>query len=190
LVLKGGRVCHIIDTPGLDDSPRANLSVLKSIATELVKINQQLGLMVGGVVYFHPITDHRLTGPARVNIEIFEKICGGAFLHCAAFATTMWNTLATTKDAAGFDQLHRDLEAKYKHLTRVGTKFFKFEAQKTGSAEQILNFLGTASPKKELRLKFETEVLKSGLSASSLRKTDAGKVIVRAMGGGGMCVIL
>ncbi|KAK4452250.1 hypothetical protein QBC34DRAFT_294246 [Podospora aff. communis PSN243] len=182
-----GTKYRIIDTPGLEDAPRSNLSVLKMIAAEMDKIGKE-GLTIGGVVYFHRITNLRLTGSDRANIEIFERICGSSFLYRAAFATTMWNTVGS-RERSKFSQLHTSIEKKYAHLTKQGTEFFKFETNKRNSAEPILQFFASASSRSGPRLQLEGEVMRTGLSATSIRRTEAGKGIVRQMNGGG-CTIL
>ncbi len=159
---------------------------LKSIAAEVSRINTQ-GLAIGGVVYFHKITNLRLTGSDRTNIEVFEHICGQPFLHRSVFATTMWDTISSV-DRGKFDVLHTSLGQKYMQLVRLGTKFLKFEADKRDSATAVLQSLGTAGFR-PATLQLENEVKRTGLSASSVRKTEAGKVIVRQMNRGG-CTIL
>ncbi|KAK0611712.1 hypothetical protein B0T14DRAFT_500755 [Immersiella caudata] len=169
-----GKVYRIIDTPGFDDSPRANLSVLKDIAAELSRMNKQR-LTVGGVIYFHRITDLRLTGSARINIEIFERICGAQFLPRSVFVTSMWNMIDNL-DRAKYEKLDASLRQKY---GRLRSKFLKFESDKTNSAQTVL--LAAASSRAGQPPQLEAEVIRSGLSASSVRKTEAGKVIVREM---------
>ncbi|KAK5652805.1 hypothetical protein OQA88_9471 [Cercophora sp. LCS_1] len=71
-------VFRIIDTPGFDDSPTTNLATLKKISQKLYNLKPQ---EVSGVIYFHRITNTRLTGAARSNINVFERICGKAFLR-------------------------------------------------------------------------------------------------------------
>jgi len=181
-----GKTYQIIDTPGLDDSPRANLVVLKSIAAEVSKISKQTQT-IGGVVYFHKITNLRLTGSDRTNIEVFEQICGRQFLHRAVFATTMWDTVSSA-DHRKFGQLHTSLEKMYSHLVEKGTKFLKFEGNDI-SATAVLQSLAKSATNPAPRLQLENEVIKTGLSASSVRKTSAGKVIVKQMNRGS-CVIL
>ncbi|KAK3363170.1 hypothetical protein B0T25DRAFT_32153 [Lasiosphaeria hispida] len=180
-----GKAFKIIDTPGLDDSPKANLAVLKIIAEKLAEISGEL--TVNGVIYFHCITDLRLTGSARTNISILESICGEDFYSQVAFVTTMWNRIHTD-EVPRHEKLHRNLGAKYPHLAESG-KSFQFSNSHASAEEVLKDFADRvpANPKKPLQL--EDEVRRWGPKASSVRKTKAGKLITRDTDRG-FCTIL
>lgn len=46
---------------------------------------------LGGILYFHRITDTRMDGGALRCMKLFEDICGPAFLQNTALITTMWD---------------------------------------------------------------------------------------------------
>ncbi|UKZ47057.1 hypothetical protein TrVGV298_001269 [Trichoderma virens] len=70
------RVCvHLIDTPGFDDTNRSDAEVLQNIAYWLSKSFKE-GTKLSGMIYLHRITDIRMTGSARRNLLMFQKLCG------------------------------------------------------------------------------------------------------------------
>jgi len=184
-----GETFTIIDTPGLDSSPRANLAVLKTIAEKLAEITSGGRSTVSGVIYFHPITDLRLTGPARTQIQILEQICGESFYARTAVVTTMWNRI--NKEDVMYDKLHENFGRKYPHLTRPNT-FFKFLNDKDSAAAVLKRLLAVARspvPGRPATLQLQSEVARMGTSAGSMRKTQAGKRIESDMDRG-FCTIL
>jgi hypothetical protein len=163
------------------------LAVLKKIAEKLAEINDRQ-LTVSCAIYFHRITDFRLTGSTRSNIKVFECICGPRFLSIsrAAVVTTMWDRL-DNNDRDRYDSLHTRLVQRLSHLTGSDL-FFKF-FNDSNSAKLVLDRFAAISKKKlGIALGLQVEV-KSGSSASRVRNTVAGKVIVSQMNSR-MCTIL
>ncbi|KAK3343443.1 hypothetical protein B0T25DRAFT_572453 [Lasiosphaeria hispida] len=184
-----GKTFRIIDTPGLDDAPAGNLAVLNKIAEQLQK-----GTEVNGVIYFHRVTNARLTGSARANIEIFRKICGAPFFYQTAFVTTMWNTISKDQ-LSRFHRLNGELRGVIANLTNGSTEFFEFDSRDAGTAKKILeHFAVKVLPKirrknTEQLLQLATDVKLLGSSPSGVRRTHAGKQIVKDLNRG-FCVIL
>ncbi|KAK0638565.1 hypothetical protein B0T16DRAFT_421363 [Cercophora newfieldiana] len=183
------KVFRIIDTPGFDDTPAANLGALGKIAKKLSELGQA---EVSGVVYFHRITNTRLTGSARSSIEIFEQICGVSFLSKSRviFATTMWNTISD-EWRKKYELLENELKNKQlKHLASNTVKFPRFNAA-TESAHDILRYLAKLeAPTDKFRLQLTREIQQSGATPSGVRRTAAGRLIGKGMGRGGFCTIL
>jgi hypothetical protein len=63
----------IIDTPGFQDSHRTDAEVFETIVT-YVAAQYILGIKLYGIIYFHPITQSRLTHQDRLHILCF-KLC-------------------------------------------------------------------------------------------------------------------
>ena len=181
-----GKMVRIIDTPGLDDSPGPNLGILQKIAVKLHEIREH---EISAVIYFHRIISPRLTGPARSNIEIFEQICGKAFLPRALFVTTMWDMVS---DAARkrYEKAQMELETKQlKSLGVNGTRFMRFD----NSKELAMDVLGqciTSRHKGRFKLQLGEDVARWGTTPSDVRRTEAGKVIVRQSNRTSSCTIL
>ena len=74
-------------------SATRNLRVLQEIISHLKGHDAK----VTGAIYFHKITDKRITGTTKFNLDIFQAICGEAFYPRIACVTTMWNHIRPDK---------------------------------------------------------------------------------------------
>lgn len=50
--------------------------------------------MLAGILYFHRITDNRISGTANRNIRMFGKLCGSKAAEKVILVTTMWDQVA------------------------------------------------------------------------------------------------
>ncbi|KAK0753683.1 hypothetical protein B0T18DRAFT_424190 [Schizothecium vesticola] len=180
-----GNVFTVVDTPGLDSSPKTNLAVLKIIADKLSEMTKG-ELMVSGVIYFHCITDMRLTGTARTHIEILSEICGKHFYPRIAFVTTMWNRIKAGDRT--YERLHGSLGQKYTHIVRPHM-LFRFSNDRKSAEAVLEHFNKPYTPVSRAELQLEVEVRQSGSGASAVRKTKAGRRIDADLDKG-FCVIL
>ncbi|QRW08935.1 50S ribosome-binding GTPase [Ceratobasidium sp. AG-Ba] len=87
-----GTQVQLIDTPGFDDSQGSDIEILKAISSFLVKTFQQ-GQLVTGLIYMHRITDPRLGGSGRRNLQLFRRLCGQDSLRNVMFLASMWGVL-------------------------------------------------------------------------------------------------
>jgi hypothetical protein len=51
-----------------------------------------------GIIYCHRITDRRFDGSAKKSFQIFQNICGEAFLKNVILVTTMWNEVSSPEE--------------------------------------------------------------------------------------------
>lgn len=86
----GNTVVNLIDTPGFDDTNRYDTEVLEEISTFLAT-HYKLGGRLCGLIYLHPISDNRMRGTARLNLEMFQELCGIDSLRNVVLASTMWD---------------------------------------------------------------------------------------------------
>ncbi|KAK3366189.1 P-loop containing nucleoside triphosphate hydrolase protein, partial [Lasiosphaeria ovina] len=98
---RGAVSLSFLDTPGFDDIPIRDLKILGDIARHLRDLPP-----VCGVLHFHRITDRRLMGTSRFNLEMLKTITGEGFSDRVAFVTTMWDTIPA------------DLQPRYEALIR------------------------------------------------------------------------
>lgn len=181
-----GKAFRLIDTPGFDDTPAANLGALRKIAERLNDPKRKV--VVRGTIYFHSITNTRLSGSARSNIEIFEGICGGPFFCCAVFVTTMWNMVRDDKWRKKYEKLEAELQNnQLRHLSNYHITWSRFNATPGMALETLKLF--AMMPQRPVELLLGKEIKELGASPSSVRKTTAGRSIVREMNRG-RCVIL
>ena len=53
-------------------------------------------IKLAGILYFHRITDNRVTGTPLKNLHMFEKLCGKHALGNIILTTTMWDKIDET----------------------------------------------------------------------------------------------
>ncbi|KAK0653043.1 P-loop containing nucleoside triphosphate hydrolase protein [Cercophora newfieldiana] len=181
----------IIDTPGFEDSPPGSIKPLVKIARTLQAIGSS---EITGAVYFHRITDGRLTGSLRSNLEIFRQICGEDFFPRVAFATTMWDIVGQ-KASTRYENINQELGRRYLRFGETGPEIFKCsnnEASCRRVLDHFSNFASTAEGKTPAQLLLLKELSSKSVTESSVRKTSAGREAMRKTGGnrGGLCVIL
>ncbi|KAI0581321.1 MMR-HSR1 multi-domain protein [Pyrenophora tritici-repentis] len=93
--LPNGKVIHLIDTPGFDDTSTDYAGVFKKIAAFLCIVcdGPRKAFTIGGLIYVHRITDVRMSGSSLKSLRIFEKICGEQCFQHVTIVTTMWDQL-------------------------------------------------------------------------------------------------
>lgn len=99
-----GTSFYLVDTPGFNDTSRTDKQVLQNI-TEWLGTTYEQGVKLNGIVYFHPISDRRMTGSARKNLLMFSKLCGEEALSKIILATTMWENVDPADGALREKQL-------------------------------------------------------------------------------------
>ncbi|KAG8718279.1 hypothetical protein FRC09_012902 [Ceratobasidium sp. 395] len=107
LDLKDGTHLRLIDTPGFDDSTRADIEILEEIATAL-KIWGEDGLMIHGAIYLHRISDVRMSGSARKCLSTFLNICGNKAMQHVSIVTNMWGSVSHSEGEAREAELFQD----------------------------------------------------------------------------------
>ncbi|KAJ3516326.1 hypothetical protein NLJ89_g1188 [Agrocybe chaxingu] len=131
--LKGYRLV-LVDTPGFDDTLVDDMKILRRIAAWLAA-SYRHKMTIGGVLYLQDISNKRFTGTARMNLEMFQRLCGDAALHKAVLATTNWG-----KSTSEYDQRHEE-EMRVHHwssLLQEGAEVRRFLGS-SASAWDILN---------------------------------------------------
>ncbi|TVY85414.1 hypothetical protein LSUE1_G000043 [Lachnellula suecica] len=108
-----GKVVHLIDTPGFDDSNRPDFEVLTELTTWL-NIAYNLEVRLSGVIYLHRITDPKMGGAASLNLRTFYKLIGEDKMNSVILATTHWDT--AKDDSLALQKLYdreKDLKQNY-----------------------------------------------------------------------------
>ncbi|KAG6811107.1 hypothetical protein H0H92_008954 [Tricholoma furcatifolium] len=80
----------LVDTPGFDDTYVADSEILRRIATWLAQ-SYSANMTLAGVIYLHEISQTRMLGTARKNLDMFNKLCGDAATKNVILATTKWS---------------------------------------------------------------------------------------------------
>lgn len=95
---------HLIDTPGFDDTSLSDTDVLTAV-TQCFHETCSEDIKLSGIIYFHRISDPKMTGNALKNLEMFNKVCGEESLECVVLATTMWDMVSEEKGNAREEEL-------------------------------------------------------------------------------------
>ncbi|KAN0084765.1 P-loop containing nucleoside triphosphate hydrolase protein [Elaphomyces granulatus] len=90
-----GRTIHLIDTPGFDDTTKADVDILNNITFWLSHAYRaEPKLLLSGIIYLHPISEPKMVGTATRNLAMMKLLCGEENLSIVWLATTMWGLVS------------------------------------------------------------------------------------------------
>jgi len=141
----------LVDTPGFDNTNRADYEVFKMISKWLIETyvqtsfvlrsilifscsisySRQIGL--AGLLYFHRISDNRMSGRPLNNLHYFRQLCENE-LDRVILTTTMWDEVDEKTGTNREDVLQTDF---WKPLIDHGSSVKRF-LNDTASAFDIL----------------------------------------------------
>lgn len=98
------RQVTLIDTPGFDDTMRPSTEILETIGKFFAESYRQRSRL-SGVIYMHRITDVRMSGSARRNLNMFLKLCGDTAMENVVIVTNMWNQVTLETGVAREEEL-------------------------------------------------------------------------------------
>ena len=94
-------------------------------------------MKLAGFIYLHEITQKRMFGVTRKNIEIFKKICGNDALKNLVIGTTKWDQVELEKG----QQREQELKDKHwKEMVQQGSVIMRVHAD-SSSAWKIVNHI-------------------------------------------------
>jgi len=79
-----------VDTPGFDDTYKTDTEILTTIADWFVK-KYKGKANFATILYFHRISDNRMSGTAMKNLRLFRSLCGKDAMPNIIIVTTMWS---------------------------------------------------------------------------------------------------
>ncbi|KAL5353743.1 hypothetical protein ACLOAV_001784 [Pseudogymnoascus australis] len=162
------KTVHLIDTPGFDDTYRSDIDVLKDVSYWLNKSYKEKNIELTGIVYLHRITDTRMGGTARKDLQMFKKLCGENSFSSVVLATTMWS------EVSDHDGNRRELELRtskefYGSMVSKGSTMFRH----TGDRNSAMNIIAHLINKRSTTLlNIQREMANEGLA---LDETEAGR---------------
>jgi hypothetical protein len=101
----------------------------------LVHFRYKRDIKLAGILYFHRITDNRVTGTPLKNLRMFEKLCGKHALGNIILTTTMWDKVDETTGQ------EREMELKgqyWESMIKLGSTTARYHNTKD-SAWEILD---------------------------------------------------
>ncbi|KIJ29191.1 hypothetical protein M422DRAFT_54307 [Sphaerobolus stellatus SS14] len=96
-----------VDTPGFKDELTFHNEMLRCLESWL-KETFQKKIRVMGVLYFHSISDNRVSHAMLRNLILLKKICGERTWNCTTFVTTRWDEADDKFAEARFLDLSRN----------------------------------------------------------------------------------
>jgi hypothetical protein len=96
-------------------------------------------VMLAGVLYFHRISDFRMTGVSRKNLVMFKKLCGERALHNVVIVTNMWGEVDDRIAAARETELVND-DLFFKPILDKGARIARHD-NTLPSAQAIVRLL-------------------------------------------------
>ncbi|KAI0080924.1 hypothetical protein K474DRAFT_1704220 [Panus rudis PR-1116 ss-1] len=166
--LLDGRRVVLIDTPGFDDTTVSDTDILKRIALELQMTYEQ-GFKLSGILYLYRISDVRMGGISRRNLNMFRKLCGDDTLKNVLLVTTMWGLVDPVKGTAREEQLATD-ELLFKPILDGGARMVRHD-NTLGGAHDVIRMVLRNHP---LPLLIQKELVDEGKDIS---ETGAGEAL-------------
>ncbi|KAI9573228.1 P-loop containing nucleoside triphosphate hydrolase protein [Boletus coccyginus] len=161
----------LVDTPGFDDTYRQDTEILRVIANWLIqKYPDGTTLKIAGIIYFHRITDNRMSGSAYKNLQMFGRLCGNVPLPRTRLVTTMWDIV---KDQAVATQRENQLKGDFwRMLIDGGATTLRFNNTHQSASGIVKDLLSMGKDGDELLL--QEELVEQ---QKRLNETEAGKVL-------------
>jgi len=168
-----GRTVHLIDTPGINDSRRTELDVLKEIVFWLTAAHDN-SIQLNGIVYLHSISAPKWAASCAKAVTLLKAICGSENYPSIVLATTHWDSVSAEIGNRRHEELSEN-EDMWGSLREGGAILSYHSAGKT-SAIRILNHL-MRQPKCTLAIQIELNSPEKKLS-----DTGAGREIIELWG--------
>ena len=125
-------------------------------------------MKVTGIIYLHEISQARMFGTARKNLEMFRKLCGDEALGNVVLGTTMWGDVSLEKG----QQREQQLRSTYwEEMLQQGSVIMRVHGD-SASAWEIVNHILESSRVEFVRIQ---EVLLE--LQKVIPDTDAGRTL-------------
>ncbi|KAF8055865.1 P-loop containing nucleoside triphosphate hydrolase protein [Lyophyllum atratum] len=136
-----GRIV-VIDTPGFDTTYVDDQEILRRIADWLVQ-SHAAKMKLAGVIYFHRISDDRISQTATQNLSAFETFCGKKAANKVVLITTMWKDVSKEIGERNEAQMR---EKFWKEMLANGSRMFRLQDVDHTALEIVEFILGSNIP--------------------------------------------
>ena len=122
------------------------------------------------MIYLHRITDRKLCGSSRKNLNVFRQLCGDEALTNVAIVTNMWENVEPATGVAREKELESE-ETMFAPLIARGARMFRHE----GSRSSALGVLDKLLVKIPVPLLIQKELVDEGrdiTDTSAAREVD------------------
>jgi hypothetical protein len=159
----------LFDSPGFDDTYRADIDLLKMIGIHLQQGAKENKFLTG-VIYIQNITDKRMSGSALKQLRLLRQLCGADHYAHIALVTSHWDRVGAAEGEAREKQLCTDFWAD---MIEKGAKVCRHTNTKESAIEILKLFL----PESSFELLFQKEFNAHG----NVGDTAAGREIVQIL---------
>ncbi|KAF9058617.1 P-loop containing nucleoside triphosphate hydrolase protein, partial [Rhodocollybia butyracea] len=167
----GNKDVILIDVPGFDDTNKSDIEIL-TIIGDFLATEHRRKRALSGILYFHRISDVRMGGAARRNLDMFQKLCGSDAFKNVAVVTTRWDQEERSIAEARLAELKTEPDL-FKPIIESGGTIFRHDHNSIDSANKILSHLINKSP---VSLLIQREIVDKH---KELAETTAGKMLQR-----------
>lgn len=132
---------------------------------------------LNGLIYLHRISDPRVGGQSRRNLEMFRKLCGTAAYENVVIVTTFWDKVTAVEGIEREAQLKSTV---FKDLIEGGARLLRHQRTQ-GTAQMILNPIFMLTPR---HVRLVEEIREEGrtlenTAAGSMRREEVERIIVQ-----------
>ncbi len=132
-------------------------------------------MYISGIIYLHKITDVRMTGAARRNLQMVQSICGDDFISRLTLVTTMWDSV---RPSVGKER-EKQLQQKYwSALLEKGATYARYDGTTMSANNVVDKYLQDDDEALEVKPSIEVDVVVEGLP---LRSTAAGQMALESL---------
>lgn len=165
----GNETITLIDSPGFDDTTRPDMEILASIVSCLQ--DRRYPPLVG-IIYMHRITDKKLTGASRMNLDMLQALCGEHYFQNVLLVTSMWDTIPASRPLIEYESREAELVSAefWGNLIDKGATIMRYNEER-GSGIDIVDVLCKRHQAPALGIILE---LQRGVE---LENTTAGRVL-------------
>ena len=164
-----GKDFCIVDTPGFNDTYNTEFQVLTKLADWLGSVYRD-GRKLTGLIYLHSIAKSRMTGTSKLNLSMFQKICGEESYQNLVLCTTFWDSV----DQSVGEKRESQLLERMDHWGGMIQKGAMTERIHDYSDPTSRHVLLRFAEKKEVVLTIQKEMVDDN---QTLEQTAAGQVV-------------
>ncbi|KAG2336074.1 P-loop containing nucleoside triphosphate hydrolase protein [Suillus weaverae] len=157
-----------IDTPGFDDTFIDDSEILRRIAVWLAS-SYDNNMKLAGVLYFHDISQSRMFGTSRRNLNMFRKLCGENAEKNVILVTTKWGEVTAEVGARREHQLKSSF---WQEMVAHGSRVARFGGTCMSAWDVIKPILANNAVVEAIRIQEELVDL-----GRMIPETDAGNTL-------------
>ncbi|KAK3935665.1 P-loop containing nucleoside triphosphate hydrolase protein [Diplogelasinospora grovesii] len=149
---------YVVDTPGFDDTDRGEGEIFEEISRYLAT-QYKSGIPLKGILFFHRITDNRITGSSRKYMSIFRSLCGDHALKNVILVTTMWNKVPPADQTRAFEREQELIDDFWAPMLRHRS----FVAHFNGTSRSASSLVWQLARKEDVILDIQRQIIDDDL---------------------------